>query len=85
LGGLGDLAAGQQQPRPPDRHRVVQRDHLRAQLDPLGLADRLQRAGRITLGLPDPGQHAKAGGQRLGVGQLLAQRDPLGHVLMGGE
>jgi hypothetical protein len=60
-GGLGDLAVGQRQPGPNRRQGVEQADHGGAQLDPLGLTDRRQRAGPVTLGLPDPGQNGQAG------------------------
>jgi hypothetical protein len=55
-GGLGDFAVGEEQQRTPHWHRVVQRDHLWAQRDPLGLADRLECASHIALCLPDPGK-----------------------------
>ena len=66
----GKVALGQQQPGMLRRDRVEQPD--RARLGPHGLADRLQRPGGITAGLPDPRQRHKAGGQRRGVDELPA-------------
>src|SRR5262245_36552427 len=83
--GGGALAVGEQQPRPPHRHGVEKRYHPWARLNPLGLADRVQRTGRIALRLPDPGQHAKAGGQRAGGGDLPAPRGALGGLVGGGR
>ena len=80
-GGGVDVALGQGQPGPLRRHRVDQADDLRAQLDPFGLPEGVQRAGRVALGLPDPGQGDQAVGQRRGVGELPAQGDAVGGVL----
>ena len=72
LAGRGDIALGQQQPRPLRGHRVEQGDHLRAQPGLPCLAHRRYGGGRITVRLPDPGQDGQAGGQRRGEGQLPA-------------
>ena len=82
-GGRGDVALGQQQPRPLRRDRVQQAGHRRARRDPPGLAHRLQGARLIPLGLPNPRQRGQARGQRLGVAELAAQRDALGDVADG--
>ena len=55
-GGGVDLAVGQGQLDAHRRCGVEQADHCVAQLDLLGLSDRLQGAGAVTLDLPDPRQ-----------------------------
>ena len=64
------VALGQQQPCPLRRDRVEEVGKGRAWRDPQCLADRLQRPGRIPLGLPDPGQRGEARGQWRGIDEL---------------
>ena len=82
-GGRGDVAVGQQQPRPQGREGVEQAGHAGARRGPLSMADCLQGAGRIPLGLPDPRQGGQARGQRLGVAEPPAPRDALGDAVQG--
>ena len=82
--GGGDVALGEQQPRPLRRDGVEQVGHVRTWRHPLGLADRLQGTRVVALGLPDPGQGGKTRGQRLDVVELPAPRNALGDVLHSG-
>ena len=79
-GGPGDVTLGQQQPGPLRRDGIEQARHVRARRGQPGLADRLEGAGRLAVGLPDPRQHRQASGQRRGEDELAAQRDALGDV-----
>ena len=83
VGGRGDVALGQLQSRPLCRYGIDQATHGRAGRDPLGLADCLQRAGRITGGLPNPRQSGQAGGQRRGVAGRPETRNALGDLPQG--
>ncbi len=80
-GRSGQVALGQQQPRPFGRDGVEQAVHGGARRELRGLADGGQGTGLIPAGLPDPGQRHQAGGQRGGVDELTAQRYALSDVL----
>jgi hypothetical protein len=82
-GGRGEVALGQQQPRPLRRDGVDQAGQGRARRDPPGLLDGVQRTDGITAGLPDPGQRRQPRGQRQGVGELAAQGYAIGEGLQG--
>ena len=71
-GRSGDVALGQQQPRPLRGDGVEQAGHPLAQCGPSGLAHGLQCPARITLGLPDPRQGHQARAQRRGIEELPA-------------
>ena len=73
-GGGGQVTLSQQQPGPLRRDRVEQARRPRCGLT--GLADRLQRPGRIATGLPDPRQRGQARGQRRGIDELPARGIP---------
>jgi hypothetical protein len=75
--GRDEVALAQEQLRPQRGDRVEQAVDARSRPDPLGLADRLQGAGVIAFGLPDPRQGRQARGQWSGVGELAAQNDAL--------
>ena len=80
-GRSGQVALGQQQPRPFRRDGVEQAVHGGARRELRGLADGVRGTGLIPAGLPDPGQRHQAGGQRGGVDELTAQRYALSDVL----
>jgi hypothetical protein len=76
-GGRSGLALGQQQ-CPLRWDRVEQVGHRRTRRRPPGLFHRLPGCRLVALGLPDPRQRGQAGGKRLGVDVLAAQRDAVG-------
>jgi hypothetical protein len=71
------VALGEQQPRPLRGDGVEQAGHGRVQRRLPGLGHRLQRSGRVALGLPDPGQSGQPRAQRRRVPELPAQRDAI--------
>ena len=84
-GGGGQLALGQQQPRPLHRGREDQvGDRLSAGQDPFGVLDGGEGAGLVAACLADPGEGGQACHLPLGVAEPPTQFDTLVGVVKGG-
>jgi hypothetical protein len=83
--GSGQLALGQQQPRPLHRGREDQvGDRLSAGQDPLGVLDGGEGAGLVAARLADPGEGGQACHPPLGVAEPPTQFDTLVGMVKGG-